>query len=236
MPDDEHDEEWLKDSAEEFRADAARERAERVAGRRLLLQCVPGDLRDLDAAAECECSCHPQPGRPATHPGEMCVCQLSAAELEARRDRGKVALGQLREMFKPVQEQHARELAEAAERLQVQVQQILPGAPWVLVGAVDGRRFSLRERWGEWTLTIAPADDPDLDPWGAPESAAAITIASGSDTDLYIGTPPDYGKAVTFVVATIRAYLRRQTCPHPHSAADRYCPACGIPLVDEAAP
>ncbi|AEE47092.1 hypothetical protein [Cellulomonas fimi] len=112
----------------------------------------------------------------------------------------------------------------------------MAAAPWVLVDAVNGRRFALRERWGEYTLAIAPDDDPDLNPWGAPTESATITVASGTDDDLYGGTPPDYSKTATFIAATVRTYLRRQACTHPHNYGDRYCPACGWPLVDEAQP
>jgi len=236
MSDDSGGQERLTGWAEQVRADAARDRAARVAGRRLLLQCVPGDLSDLDAAAQCECSCHPQPGRPATHASEKCHCQLTDAERHERQQRARAALETFRGTFTRTATAHARELADAAERLGVEVREEVIAAPWVLLGAVDGRRFALRERWGEYTLTIAPDDEPDVDPWGAPTDAAVIVIAAGTEDDLYFGTPPDYGKAVTFIVATIRTYLRRRSCTHPHSPGDRYCPACGTPLVDEAQP
>lgn len=89
MRDDPDDVGRLRESAEQFREEAARSRAERVAGQRVLLRLVPGDLRDLDAAAECECSCHPRPGVPSTDAGELCRLASIRRLLQTIRPQGR---------------------------------------------------------------------------------------------------------------------------------------------------
>jgi hypothetical protein len=65
------------DPASAGSSDGDRERAreERAAARRQLLDFEPGNVRDLDAAAACECSCHPRPGQTDKHSGDLCSCQ-----------------------------------------------------------------------------------------------------------------------------------------------------------------
>lgn len=46
----------------------------------------------------------------------------------------------------------------------------------------------------------------------------------------------DYRRALRFVTEAVRNHLRRQACAHPHTAGDRFCPACGAPMEDPAAP
>lgn len=118
------------------------------------------------------------------------------------------------------------EITQAAKRLGVEAHELIPAAPWVIVGAVEGRAFYMRERWEQYAIVIASDDEPAVQPWGRPE-ARAITLRTGHADDLYIGTPPDRGRAVDFIVEVIREYLRRASCAHPHRAGDRYCPACG---------
>lgn len=218
----------------ELREQFARERAETVAAKRALLEALPGAPHDLDAAAECHCECHPSPGRDR-HPGEPCMCQLTDEERKARWARAMQSLAQFRDHLRPVQEQHQRELAEAAAELGVEVREEIPAAPWVLTGAVDGRAFYMRERWDTYDIVIAHDDNPTVQPWSDPDTAG-ITIRSGDSRDLYVGTPPDYGVALRFIVGAIREHLARTTCPHPARAGDRYCPRCGAPLTDPAQP
>lgn len=219
---------------EELREQLAKERVERVTARRALLQLVPGNLRDVDAAARCECSCHPQPGRDPHH-GLRCMCQISERARRARWRATLKAFDAIGEQWRPVNEQHQSELAEAAADLGVEIREAVPGAPWVLTGLVDGRAFYLRERWDLYDIVIAPDQTPSAQPWNEPD-LAGITIHSGDSGDLYVGTPPDYRVAVRFVVAVIREHLARAACPHPARPGDRYCPGCGAPLTDPAEP
>jgi ferredoxin-thioredoxin reductase catalytic subunit len=54
-----------------------RARAERAAARRRLLDVERGSVSNLEAAAACECSCHPCPGQTDKHGVGACPCQWS---------------------------------------------------------------------------------------------------------------------------------------------------------------
>lgn len=203
-------------------------RAARVAERRALLEMMPGDAHDLDAAAECECGCHPRPGSDV-HDGQRCVCQLTKDERAQRWANARASLADVRESLGPVVAQHRAALAAAAERLGVEATEVGLFAPWVIVGTLDGRAFSMRERWEAYEILVAPDDNPLLNPWGAPQGTEVILVASGTIDDLYIGAP-DYDRALTFIVAAIRSFLRRRTCTH--DLGGRYCPRCGTALID----
>ncbi|NTW39865.1 MAG: hypothetical protein HGA44_08230 [Cellulomonadaceae bacterium] len=111
-------------------------------------------------------------------------------------------------------------------------------APWVIVGRVDGRSFYLRERWGDYTLEVAGDDHPSVTSWTTGDPTSGITVRSGDATDLGpASSPPDYREALTLITVTIREFLRRRACDHPHrSAADWFCSRCGECLVDLAHP
>ena len=59
-----------------------RAREQREMARRQLLEVESGNVRDLDAAATCECSCHPRTGDPNRHGGGLCQCQWTDHERE----------------------------------------------------------------------------------------------------------------------------------------------------------
>lgn len=77
---------------------------------------------------------------------------------------------------------------------------------------------------------------PDLDPWRAPAGARLIAVRSGESTDLFTGRWVDHRRALRVVAAAVRTQPRREACTHPHGDADRFCPACGVPLRDEGTP
>lgn len=222
-------------SVDELRAQAARRRDEQVAARRRLLELAPGDLRDLDAAAECGCSCHPSPGDDP-HGGRTCSCQLTPDERARRHADLEKALTASRAAYALVHRARADELAAAATDLGVEALEDGPGAPWVIVGTVDGHGFYMRERWDTYEIVVAPADDPAIQPWGAPIETPTTVVRSGTISDLLPGGSVSYRHVLTFIVGEIRTYLRRRTCEHPSAPRDRYCPACGSPLVDPAEP
>jgi hypothetical protein len=122
-------------------------------------------------------------------------------------------------------------VAAAAAELQIEATEESPGAPWVIVGRVDGRRFYLRERWEAYDISISPPDDPDLDPW---RSDRGTLVRSGVAGDLLTAGRVDYRRALRVIAEAVRTQLRRETCAHPHADRDRYCPACGLPLLDAA--
>lgn len=129
----------------------------------------------------------------------------------------------------------ADEVAATAATLGGEARQLQPAFPWVIAGTVDGRAWALRERTGQYEVSIAPDDDP----LGDPQGRRAVTIRTGSAIDLLDGTGLESSPAVAvrLVVRTVRTYQRQATCTHetaPTSA--RWCPACGTPLVDPALP
>lgn len=210
-----------------------RARAEREAARRRLLEVQPGDVRDLDAAAACECSCHPRPGDPNRHRGGLCQCQWTHQERAAHL----AELDRVIEKHRPEQEalwrEHVEAIAVAAAELRIDATEESPGAPWVIVWRVDGRRFYLRERWETYEIVISPANDPDLDPW---RSDPGVLIRRGVAADLLTAGRANYRRALRVVAEAVRTHLRRETCAHPYDDADRFCPACGSPMQDAAAP
>lgn len=222
-------------SVDELRAQAARRRDEQVAARRRLLELAPGDLRDLDAAAECGCSCHPSPGGDP-HEGKTCPCQLTPDDRAQRHADLAKSLTASRAAYALVHQARTDELAAAAAALGVEAVEDGPGAPWVIVGTVDGHGFYMRERWDTYDIVVAPDDDPTIQPWGAPIETPTTVIRSGTISDLLPGASMSYRHVLAFVVGEIRTYLRRRTCEHPSARGDRFCRACGSPLVDPAEP
>lgn len=216
--------------------DEQRRRADAVAARRRLLEAAPGSVRDLDAAARCECSCHPKPGNPEVHAGAVCSCQWTVQERSGHLANFRRVMEAGREQQEVEREADERELAAAAAALGIEVREESAAAPWVVVGTVDGHRFYLRERWDSYTIVLAPEGDPDLDPWAAPADAPTVLVRSGDASELYAAGRVDYARSLTLVAGEIRTYRRRVTCPHAHAPGDRYCPACGVPLKDRALP
>ncbi len=215
----------------------ARAREQRIAARRQLLDVQPGNNRDLDAAASCECSCHPRPGQPVKHGGDLCSCQWT----ERERSEHLAEFARVVEQHRPEQEAVQRKKAEAlhaaAAELEIEVSEEIPGAPWVLVGRIDGRRFYLRERWESYTIVIAPVEAPDFDPWSADADGAAVVVRSGDASDLYVAGRVDYRRALRVIAGAVRSHLLRENCAHVRAAPqDRFCSACGTLLTDLSLP
>lgn len=219
-------------------SDDERERAreERTAARRQLLAVQPGNIRNLDAAAACECSCHPRPGHPDLHGGALCSCQWTHQDRAAHLREFNLIIEQQRPEQEALQLENMRALAAAAAELDIEAFEEVPGAPWVITGRVDGRRYYLRDRWDSYTVVVAPANQPDLDPWRAPSGTRLVVVRSGDSSDLFTGRWVNYRRVLRVIASVVRTQLRREACTHPHSDADRFCPACGVPLRDEATP
>lgn len=213
-----------------------RTREERTAARRQLLDVQPGNIRDPDAAAACECSCHPRPGQPDKHGSDLCSCQWTDTDRATHPAEGDRVIEQQRPELEAAQLESMRDLIAAAAELDIEATEEVPGAPWVITGRVDGRRYYLRDRWGTYTVVVAPAGQPDLDPWRAPAGARLIVVRSGDSADLFTGRWVNHRRALRVVAAAVRTQLRREACAHPHGDVDRFCPACGVPLRDEATP
>lgn len=217
---------------EDMRDDAAETaRRERVELRRRLLEVDPSSApRDVEAAAGCECGCHPRPGGDV-HNGGLCPCQLSGHQRRELVDRVTQAWVAEQEEYAPVREARVRALVSEAAALEVEAVAESPGDPLVISGTVDGVDFTMRERWDGYTiasrrLVASPAvGGPDGD-W--------VVLATGTSADLYPSGSVDLAHALRFIVAAVRTAIRRQTCTHPVRRSLRYCPRCGTALVDPA--
>ena len=128
-------------------------------------------------------------------------------------------------------------VAQAARELGTVARQESPGAPWVIVGTVDGRGFYLTGRSEIYRVVLAPDGQPGLDPWSAPPTDRVLTVAQGVTADFLDDTGDiDARKAVHTAVAAARTYLRQPVCTHPGDPTDRYCRQCGTPLTNPALP
>ncbi|MGH3815820.1 MAG: hypothetical protein ACRDUV_25785 [Pseudonocardiaceae bacterium] len=219
--------------AEERRAEQARKDAQQRPARLAALRTGPA-LRDLDAAADCGCSCHPRLAELELHDGGVaCPCQKTPeertqawddlfAEIDARGPDPGVEAGET-------------ELARAAEALGVCARWRCLAAPFVITGRVDGRGFYLRERHGDYCVTVADDDDPAADPWELPAERSTLDIAEGSEEDL-LG--PEGGfcltQALTVAVDAVRTFLARRACSHeqPWHEEHVFCSRCGVRFAE----
>ncbi len=213
------------------RAQRDQKRIDERPRRRAVIELGPS-LRDVDAAVECHCGCHPRPAELETHGGGVsCACQQTPAERET--------LWREFEAFEPdpelVEEQRMRteEFEREATRLGVQATVRVEAFPFVIGGVVDGRGFYMRERSGSYRITIAHDDNPLDDPWSSDAEVPTIDIAVGSEAEFRDenGTPSQT-LTLQITVQSIRTYLLRGNCTHetPTNATHRFCRHCGIQL------
>lgn len=209
-----------QEQAEQLRAQINQRRAEQRPHRLAGLQQAGPSLRDLDAALDCPCACHPRPADLGLHDGgSSCGCQLSDDE---RRERSRGAMSALAELFQETREDDSSytQVRDTATELGVEVTLAGFACPFVLTGTVDGRFGYLRERHGSYRICVAPDDDPLADVWRQNRDRGEIELATGSDDEL-----TDMPTAVRLFVDAIRQYLTRRACAH--DGALRFCPSCG---------
>lgn len=228
-----------EEEAAESRAAFERDRAERQAARdaarparRAAIVAGPV-LRDVEAAVECLCSCHPRPAEFDRHGGgQSCPCQET-------EDGRAVRMARFREVWNEDIEQEyldeeryfqeQRELVAAeAKALGVEAGIQVWAAPHVLVGLCDGRGFYLRERHGSYRVTIAPDNDPGSDPWFADPTAPSIDIADGDEHELEHDGRFSWVVALRAAVQAVRTAVARNTCRHRRIGSEPFCPSCGV--------
>ncbi|MHB8451803.1 MAG: hypothetical protein ACYDAQ_15355 [Mycobacteriales bacterium] len=243
---------WVPPSPQEKAAavaEAAARRAEldvaearRRALRPALLAATGVALADPTAAVECQCGCHPTYDPAGMHDGgASCACQLAPEERHRKREQLFAGLADLFRDPETVAAQAADEQAfeaAAADLAVLEARIVCRYAPFVITGTVDGRAFYLRERHGDYQVTIARDAAPLEGPWESAPQVETIDIAEGTDADF---GDPRVGQAMAVraleaAAAAVRTYLRRASCAHEAPEGARYCPACGTELVSPNQP
>lgn len=199
------------------------------------------DHSDADGR-ECMRGNHPQlpdDGEWSRDAGFDCPCTWDAARREREEEAHAAAwdewtTGPAAEAERRAEEAEAAEIATwLLTEPGVAAARTVLAYPEVWEGTVDGHSFYFRERGGSWRIEI------DLEPNGRfanrfvgttsdgelqtepVELTSGPVIAQGTDSEL--GTTSV--EHLSFVVRTIRDYLRRAECAH--AAAARFCPDCG---------
>lgn len=188
------------------------------------------ELNNLETALDCICGCHPKAPTFSLHDGgRTCSCQLTPEQLKKQRHSALKNLSRISQKIQPVYNANHEEFNKRVEELNIQAKIEVSGAPFVIVGNVDGRGFYLRERHGEYRVTIAPNSDPSSNPWDS--QGEVIDIVSGSESEFSTDKNKLFSiKALEISVSSVRAYLRQIQCQHD-SVNTRYCPNCGKELI-----
>ena len=190
------------------------------------------ELRDLDAAVDCRCSCHPRAADMSLHDGgASCRCQLTREDLQKRMAKFEKSAAEHRERARPRREARQAEFAAAVESLGVEAIIECEAAPLAIVGRCDGHSFFLRARHDIYRVEVAA--DPGCENLWYDGDADRIEVASGCDRDL-VGDGGGVSPAVAVRVAVdaIRTSMRRNMCSHeePSGVGHLYCRNCGVEL------
>lgn len=192
-------------------------------------------LVGVDAAVECHCSYHPRPADVDLHDGGVtCPCQLTPDERRRNLEGFLAEMASYQDDPEMVaaREEERRSFVDVCTELGVQARVKVSAAPFVIIGTCDGRGFYLRERHGNYRVTIAPDDDPSSDPWSADASATSIDIASGDEREFLRDGAFSSVEALRVAVAAARTALARNACAHARAGENTYCPECGAPAND----
>ena len=197
-------------------------------------------LRDVEAAVECLCSCHPRPAEIDRHDGgQSCPCHETEDERAARMKAFRDVWNEDIEQEYRDEEQYFDEqrelLAAEAKALGVEASIQVWAAPHVSVGVCDGRGFYLRERHGSYRVTIAPDDDPGSDPWIAEPTEPSIDIADGDECELEGDGRFSWVISLRVAVQAVRTAIARNACEHRRIESEPFCPSCGVRIDDAAA-
>ncbi len=228
IPQDPEEVSALRERAESIRTQAREQREQNIHERRELLAALDpsyltrAGIHDIEAAARCPSSAHPAPGH-AYAPDRTCSCQEPEGD---RRTRTESLLDALQQHSAELAQAHAREqeaLKETAGRLGAVIEQAGGAAPYQILGSVDGVRFYLRERHGEWTLQVPDEEAGSSgDPCGT--RSGTYLVAEGHADELY--DPEDPARPLKVAVEEVRAHVHRTFCAHPDARS--YCPDCGV--------
>lgn len=178
--------------------------------------CGLSEVRDVDAALACHCTCHlrrcGQPTDDFHDAGATCPCQLTVEQRRAAREEWLAELDRFhtsdegRELAASTL--RAREDATAvADRLGMSITIESQFVPLIISGSLDETAFWFRERRGSWRLHV---DGPD-----------GAQIASGV-------SDPSPRDAVELIWDHVDRYRRGRDCAHAGAAPDDvFCRRCG---------
>jgi hypothetical protein len=194
--------------------------------RRAAIGTIDG-IRDIEAAVECQCSCHQRTGE-LHDMGRSCPCQLTVEERQAALDNLWNWNAEEAEAYEKARAARDQIFMAAAERLGVEIESHGGAAPYVICGKVEGRAFFLRERHDLWRVEIATDQTPGENPWGDHE-ADSIVVAEGT-SDVF--DPENFEtEALEAAVRAVREFLQRRACAHTNYG--KWCSECGV-LLEEA--
>lgn len=200
-------------------------------------------LKDLNAAVECMCSCHPNPGDVSLHDnGLSCNCQLTPEERKIKTNELFETLQMLGEndSLTEFNENNRKNAFTKAQELGITLESIGGLAPFTLDGIINNRRVYVRARHEVYAINLATPEDPLADISFDKEH---IIVEEGPEwvlfpeynTNVDESIPLDYmqyAKVVEYVTNAVRGYLLRETCKHPRSNGFNFCPECGTQLRD----
>lgn len=192
------------------------------------------ELRDLSAAIDCSCACHPRAADMDLHDGgTSCYCQLTREQRQHRFAEFEAASAELRERDRPSRDAARARFDAAAAELGVEANIECLAAPFAITGRCDGLSFFLRARHGLYRVELAT--DPDCESLWHDGNAHSVEVASGDDEDLAAGSggAPSAAVALRVAVDAIRTATRRAGCDHeqPTDPSHLYCRRCGIELA-----
>lgn len=184
---------------------------------------MEGTLRDMQAALECACSCHD--GAEKLHDGGItCPCQQTQEERAASLDEALRALSAWQDdpEYQAARAAAEAEFSAAADALGAHIEQHGGGAPYIIIGNVDGQSFYFRERSDWWTVEIADLKNGET--WRY--DTASILVAEGS-SDALVDAGAGYEPvALRIAVEAVRTFLTRRACTHPGEST--WCADCGV--------
>ncbi|MGY1709159.1 hypothetical protein ACI8AC_06565 [Geodermatophilus sp. SYSU D00758] len=86
-------------------------------------------------------------------------------------------------------------------------------------------------------MTVAPDDDPGIDPWTADPPVPVLDIADGDSDRLVADGKFGVVQALDVAIGAVRSFLRQRACDHARAqAGDRFWPACGAALIPPESP
>jgi cysteine synthase len=150
-------------------------------------------------------------------------------EPELAPHRRLKSLEEIRQAFAPIVEANRQSealMATLADELAVDAKVACSMCPLAVTGHCDGHAFYLRERHGEYRVTVS-VEPSAVDLWTSGDEVPYVDVATGSDVDIYDADEHPYSAALRVAVTAVRDWLRRTGCDHAPRGDRAFCPDCG---------